>query len=78
MGYMSVYFIGYWYLHKISIQKNFMPKEKLYKGPYLKIYTYWDRPGHSGFDIGTGVQLGFFRPTLFMYSSFQECIPIHA
>ena len=32
--------------------------------------------GYLGFDIGTGVQLVFFIPTLFMYSSFQKCIPI--
>ena len=31
--------------------------------------------GYLGFDIGTGVQLGFSIPTIFMYSSFQKCIP---
>ena len=31
---------------------------------------------HLGFDIGTGVQLGFFIPTLFMYNSFQKWFSI--
>ena len=33
--------------------------------------------GELTFDIGTFVSPVFFRPTLFMYTWLQKCIPIH-